>query len=146
MHLSTFVEMLESGLGDRVLAGVDDRELTGAELTDRVRRASTTLDGHGAVVYAGENHPLLPVPALAAAWYGIPFVPVNYRLEDDQLVELIAGQSDAQSGHLSIREMERIRDDNLVDILMALEANRWGAGQTLALQRQGLPEAANDDA
>ncbi len=33
----------------------------------------------------------------------------------DELVDLIADQSDAQSGMHSIRELERIRDNNLVD-------------------------------
>jgi acyl-CoA synthetase (AMP-forming)/AMP-acid ligase II len=94
MHLSTFVEMLESGLGDRVLVGDGERELTGAGLAERARRAASTFEGAGAVVYAGENHPLLPVPVLAAGWKGIPFVPVNYRLEDEHLVDLIERQPD----------------------------------------------------
>ncbi len=63
----------------------------------------------------------------------------------DELVELIAGQSDEQSGHLSIREMERIRDDNLIAILHGLKGNDWGAGKTLARYEQQLLEAANDD-
>ncbi len=63
----------------------------------------------------------------------------------DELVDLIAGQSDEQSGHLSIREMERIRDDNLVAILHALKGNDWGAGKTLARYEASLREAANDD-
>ena len=46
---------------------------------------------------------------------------------DDALVELIAGQSDAQSGHLRSARLERIRDDNLVAILQALKADRAGA-------------------
>ncbi len=50
----------------------------------------------------------------------------------EELIELIASQSDAQSGHHSIRELERIRDDNLVAILQALKVNNWGAGETLA--------------
>ena len=35
---------------------------------------------------------------------------------NDELVDMIAGQSDDQSGHIGIRDMERIRDDNLVAI------------------------------
>jgi carnitine 3-dehydrogenase len=64
----------------------------------------------------------------------------------DELVDLIAGQSDEQSGHMSIREMERIRDDNLIAILHGLKGNNWGAGQTLAQHEQRLLEAANDPA
>lgn len=51
---------------------------------------------------------------------------------DAALVDKIASQSDAQSGAHSIRELERIRDDNLVAIMQALRVNNWGAGQTLA--------------
>ncbi len=50
----------------------------------------------------------------------------------DELVEKISSQSDAQSGNHSIRELERIRDNNLVAIMQALKANDWGAGKTLA--------------
>ncbi|MDH3388019.1 MAG: 3-hydroxyacyl-CoA dehydrogenase NAD-binding domain-containing protein [Gammaproteobacteria bacterium] len=63
----------------------------------------------------------------------------------DELVDLIAGQSDEQSGHMTIREMERIRDDNLIAILQALKGNDWGAGKTLARYEQQLLEAANDE-
>jgi carnitine 3-dehydrogenase len=54
----------------------------------------------------------------------------------DELIDTIADQSDAQSGQYSVRELERIRDRNLVAILQALEANDWGAGRTLAATRQ----------
>ena len=84
--------MLESGLGDRVLVGFGPSALTGDQLVTRVRRAAATLQPFQSLVYAGENHPYLPVAALAAAWRGIPFVPVNYRLEDDHLCALIARQ------------------------------------------------------
>ena len=36
---------------------------------------------------------------------------------NDALIEKIAAQSDKQAGGLSIRELERIRDENLVGIL-----------------------------
>jgi len=49
----------------------------------------------------------------------------------EELVETIAAQSDAQSGHLSIRELERVRDDNLVSMMRALKARNWGAGALL---------------
>ena len=60
----------------------------------------------------------------------------------DQLVERISSQSDRQSGHLTVRELERIRDNNLVDILLALEGNSWGAGETVADLRNKLPGAS----
>ncbi|MFI6953578.1 class I adenylate-forming enzyme family protein [Nocardia sp. NPDC050408] len=95
MHLSAMVEMIESGFADRVLLGDADRRVTGAELGALARGGAATLRDSPALVYAGENHPLLPVALLAAACAGVPFVPVNYRLDDAQLNSLIDRQSDA---------------------------------------------------
>jgi len=79
-------------------------------------------------------------PCLKWPWTKLMDVPEF----NDELVDLIAGQSDEQSGHLSIREMERIRDDNLIAILHGLKGNNWGAGKTLARYEGQLLEAAND--
>ena len=86
------VEMVESGFGDRVLLGGSDDPVNGATFGQRVRGGASTLHGRSALVYVGENHPQLPIALFAAAWAGIPFVPVNYRLEDDQLNALVARQ------------------------------------------------------
>jgi carnitine 3-dehydrogenase / betainyl-CoA thioesterase len=55
---------------------------------------------------------------------------------DDALVEKIGAQSDAQAAGRSIRELERIRDENLVGIMHALKSGNggegWGAGKLLA--------------
>lgn len=71
-------------------------------------------------------------PCLQWPWTKLTDVPEF----NDELVDLIAEQSDAQTGDLSIRDLERIRDENLVSILRALgQANGgqgWGAG---ALQK-----------
>lgn len=69
--------------------------------------------------------------ALHWPWTRLTDVP---ELTDD-LVDRIGHQSDAQSGHHSIRDLERIRDDNLTAILLALEGNNWGAGAVLARHR-----------
>lgn len=63
-------------------------------------------------------------PALSWPWTKLMDVPEF----NDELVNLIAGQSDTQSGHMSIRELERLRDDNLVGILRALRKSGSGAG------------------
>ncbi len=57
----------------------------------------------------------------------------------DELIDTIASQSDEQSGHIGIRELERIRDRNLAAILRALESTNWGAGRTVASMRSELP-------
>lgn len=77
-------------------------------------------------------------PALKWPWTKLMDVPEL----TDELVDLIAGQSDAQSGHMSIRELERARDDNLVAMMRGLKARDWGAGKLLNEQdrRLGHPE------
>jgi carnitine 3-dehydrogenase len=54
----------------------------------------------------------------------------------DELVDKIASQSDAQSGAYGFRELERIRDENLVGIMQTLKGSNggkgWGAGKLLS--------------
>lgn len=68
-------------------------------------------------------------PCLSWPWTKLMDVPEF----NDELVDLIASQSDAQSSKWSIRELEKIRDDNLVAIMEALSRENkgkgWGAGQ-----------------
>ena len=66
-------------------------------------------------------------PALKWPWTKLMDVPEF----TDTLVDTIADQSDAQSGQYSIRELERIRDNNLVAMMRALKAQNWGAGALL---------------
>ncbi len=77
-------------------------------------------------------------PALKWPWTKLMDVPEF----TDELVDLIAGQSDAQSGHMTIRALERARDDNLVAMMRGLKARDWGAGKLLNEQdkRLGHPE------
>jgi len=63
---------------------------------------------------------------------------------NDELVDLIAGQSDAQSGHMSIRELEQLRDDNLVGMMRALRQSGSGAGGTIIAHEATLPEPDHD--
>src|SRR4029453_5732443 len=89
------VDMIESGFADHVLLARDGQEFSGADVAALARRGATAVGGRRSVVYVGENHGLLPVALLGAAADGVPFVPINYRLEDGQLRALIALQTDA---------------------------------------------------
>ena len=66
-------------------------------------------------------------PALKWPWTKLMDVPEF----NEELVDLVANQSDAQSGMYGIRELERIRDQNLVGFLRALKDRNWGAGKVL---------------
>lgn len=73
-------------------------------------------------------------PALQWPWTKLMDVPEF----TDELVELIAGQSDAQSGHMTITQMLAARDDNLVGMMRALKSNDWGAGAVLNAHEAAL--------
>ncbi len=66
-------------------------------------------------------------PCLQWPWTKLTDVPEL----TDELVKTIADQSDLQSGKYTIRELERIRDDNLVGMMRALKERNWGAGALL---------------
>jgi carnitine 3-dehydrogenase len=73
-------------------------------------------------------------PALQWPWTKLMDVPEL----TDAFVDKLATQSDEQAGGLSIRELERLRDDNLVALLQALRVRNYGAGQLLHEQEQRL--------
>ncbi|MEM7668736.1 MAG: 3-hydroxyacyl-CoA dehydrogenase NAD-binding domain-containing protein, partial [Pseudomonadota bacterium] len=73
-------------------------------------------------------------PCLEWPWTKLMDVP---ELTDD-FVEMVGGQCDEQAGSLGPRELETIRDDNLIAIMQALKVNDWGAGKTLAAYEKQL--------
>ena len=66
-------------------------------------------------------------PALGWPWTKLTDVPVL----TEEVIDRIGAQSDAQAGGLSVRELERIRDDNLVAVLHALRTRNYAAGAVL---------------
>ena len=64
----------------------------------------------------------------------------------DEFVNEVGDQCERQANGLTPRDLERVRDGNLIAILQALKGNNWGAGKTLAQYEQSLLEAANDPA
>jgi carnitine 3-dehydrogenase len=77
-------------------------------------------------------------PALQWPWSRLTEVPDL----TDALLETIQRQSDAQAAERSVSELERLRDDCLVDILHALRTNDVGAGATLKAYEAGLLDHA----
>ncbi len=80
-------------------------------------------------------------PALKWPWTKLTDVPEF----NDELVDLVAGQSDAQSGHMPIRDLERLRDQNLVGILRSLKDRNVGAGKVLRAHDARRAAAVNGD-
>ena len=80
-------------------------------------------------------------PALKWPWTKLMDVPELTQ----ELTDQIASQSDAQSGHHSIRDLERIRDDNLVAMIRALKAKDQAAGALIKTHEATLPGIEQTD-
>jgi acyl-CoA synthetase (AMP-forming)/AMP-acid ligase II len=95
MNLATVIEMAGNGYGDRVALVDGERELSYARLLERVatrggslrERAERTGAGH--VGYLGVAGAGFVEHMLAAAWAGLPFVPLNYRTKPAELAPLL---------------------------------------------------------
>src|SRR6478735_7064260 len=86
------LQMAADGMGDRVLVGGRADGLTTADLAARSLRAGTVLAGwHGdRVVLVDLNSEAVPILLLGSGLAGKAFVPVNYRLSDEKLRDLVA--------------------------------------------------------
>jgi len=97
MDLLTLLDMVGAGMADRVLIGSRSGGLTASELRARAATGGALLRDLdvSTVVYLGGNNSTFPVALFSAAAAHVPFIPVNYRLSDDQLGEILGRQTSA---------------------------------------------------
>jgi len=91
MHVGMLLQMAADGMGDRIALGSLSDGTTMAELATRSRRAGTLLAGMPGerVALVDVNSEAVPIALFGAALAGKPFVPINYRLTDEQLRDLV---------------------------------------------------------
>ncbi len=111
MRLTLLLDMAADGFGDRVLAGRRFGGITAAELSRRSHSGAALVRERAAdaLVYLDVNGPAFPVALFAAARAGVPLVPLNYRLGQRQLDELLARHPKALgiAGPGALRHFER---------------------------------------
>ena len=90
MNILTLLEMAANGFGERTAVGSIGTGLTYSQLLDQASRAGKTFADAGTerVSFLDVSSPALPVALFGAAYAGQPFVPLNYRLADADLVQL----------------------------------------------------------
>ncbi|WP_194903672.1 class I adenylate-forming enzyme family protein [Catenulispora rubra] len=101
MNITMILEMAASA-GDRAAVTADGRSLTASELLTLARGAAHRFRDHSAVLYLGTSHLAYPVALFGAAIAGVPFIPVNYRLGDEQTAAILA----RHPGALVLRQAE----------------------------------------
>jgi acyl-CoA synthetase (AMP-forming)/AMP-acid ligase II len=97
MNVTMLLDMAADGFGDRTVVGPRDGGLTASRLRTLACGAARRVreSGAEAVVYLAVNGPAFPVAMFAAACAGVPLVPVNYRLGEEQLDRLLANHPKA---------------------------------------------------
>ena len=84
VNIAMLLEMAADGLGERVAFGSRDGGLTYAGLRDRATGVAATVAADPrTVAMLGETSPLVPVALFGAAWAGVSYAPLNYRLPDE---------------------------------------------------------------
>ncbi|HSV80650.1 MAG TPA: class I adenylate-forming enzyme family protein [Ramlibacter sp.] len=92
MNISTILDMAAEAFGDRIGVVSGEQQLTYAELREAACRAALRFRASGAAYVAllDVNSPAAPVALFAAAYAGIPYVPLNYRLTPAEINKLLA--------------------------------------------------------
>src|SRR5262245_12988303 len=86
------LEMAADAYGDRIAIGSLDDGLTYEELRRSARAIADRVADSGAhhLALIEPNSPIVPAALFGAAWAGESYAPLNYRLPDNALQELIA--------------------------------------------------------
>ena len=96
MTLLLLLEMIASALADRLAIGTRDHGLTYQQLHDRAGAGAEALRARGVkhLAYVGTSTEAFPIALFAAAWAGVPLLPLNYRLSREQLADLVGRHDD----------------------------------------------------
>ena len=92
MNIATILDMAAEAFGDRVGVVAGPERWTYAELRNAAWRAAQEFRASGAqyVALLDVVSPAAPVAIFGAAYAGLPYVPLNYRLTRAEINELVA--------------------------------------------------------
>ncbi len=94
MHSLLLLDMAAAAHGERTAVQHGDDQLSYEELLDAAWGAASVAGQAAHLAYVAPNGLAFPVALFGAAAAGIAFIPLNYRLADEQLHELLAAHDD----------------------------------------------------
>jgi acyl-CoA synthetase (AMP-forming)/AMP-acid ligase II len=141
MHLTMLLDMADEGFAERTIVGTAADPISAGQLRDRALRGARQLRERGAtaLVYVAPNGPAFPVALFAAAYAGVPLVPLNYRLGREQLDQLLA----RHPGALLIAQ-DQVREVAGRSGLEQLSAADWLAATAAGPTEAGLVDDTAD--
>ena len=91
MNIAMILEMAADALGDRLAYGTRADGLSYEGLRAAARGIADRVDGSGAerLALMEPNAPIVPATLFGAAWAGVSYAPLNYRLPENQLEALL---------------------------------------------------------
>lgn len=91
MNIALFLQMATEACPDRCALSHDGQHYTYQQLHLAAKRAAAafTASNCAYVSLLDESSPLVPVVLMGAAMAGIPYVPINYRLSEQQILSLL---------------------------------------------------------
>ena len=95
MNLLLLLEMAAADRGDLPAVQAEDGAIAAGELLDAAWVAAGEAAGSSALAYVGTNGLAFPIGLFASAAAGVPFVPINYRLGEEQIHGLLEPLGDA---------------------------------------------------
>jgi acyl-CoA synthetase (AMP-forming)/AMP-acid ligase II len=92
MNVAMLLEMAAEAMGDRVAIGNQSEGLTYEGLRRAARAVADRVEDSGArhLALIEPNAPIVSAALYGAAWAGVSYAPLNYRLPDASLQDLIA--------------------------------------------------------
>jgi acyl-CoA synthetase (AMP-forming)/AMP-acid ligase II len=91
VNIAMILEMAADALGDRLAYGTRADGLSYEGLRQAARGIAERVDGTGAerLALMESNAPIVPATLFGAAWAGVSYAPLNYRLPEAQLEALL---------------------------------------------------------
>lgn len=91
MNIVTLLEMTAEAFPDRVAVVAGAKSYSYAQLLEQARAAGALIQKQNAayVIYLDVSGPAAPIALFGAAYAGVPYVPLNYRLTKPELEALL---------------------------------------------------------
>ena len=144
MQTSLLLDIAADGCADRIAVGSQQDGLTYSELRMRAQHVALWLAEQETqhAVFIGLNGTSLPVLLFASGMAGLPFVPINYRLSDEDLRKLIARTAPA-TVIIDDDMASRVSEEEGIEYVLRSEFDaRFVSGPIAA--PEDLPFADND--